>query len=201
MIKIKLLNYGNVGSLIAAFSQIDVYPTLVNSPGDAANADLLIFPGVGSAVNAHRFLTGPYGTVLANRNAAGKPILGICLGAQVMFEFLEESNSPGLGWINGAVRRFPPQIGFNNGWCHLDSDALADINLARSLRPDSTFYFNHQYYLPAGGATKIVPIRGYATVPALVTSGHLCAVQLHPEKSQRNGILLLRNILEDYYGF
>lgn len=203
MADIRVINYGsgNTGSLVAAFRRIGVNLTIIRAPDEILTADLLVLPGVGSAKSALSALAEPRLTdLLHERNQAGGPILGICLGAQMLFEYLHEAGQPGLGWLPGEVRPLQPPPRFNNGWCHIQWSCFSETGLTRGLRPSDTFYFNHQYYLPFSSGCKTVPVTEMADVPALCLKDHLCAIQFHPEKSQDPGALVLRNVVFDHYG-
>jgi len=201
---IKILQYGsgNIGSLVSAFSRIGFPPSLASDEDDICNADLLILPGVGSAKSAiQRIRNHNFRAALQERHEMGKPILGICLGAQLVFEFLEEAKQEGLGWLPGEVKSLQGVLRFNNGWASLAWEEFRCSGLSRGLGKASTFYFNHQYYLPVNCSGVFVPIRDLPSVPALFLANHLCGFQFHPEKSQRSGLIVLRNVVQDHYGF
>ena len=204
MKNVKVLEYdgGNVGSIINAFTKIGFPPAIAMTENDILSADLVIFPGVGSAKAAISELEMS-GTknALNERNARKLPTLGICLGAQMLFEYLEEASACGLGWLSGRVNSFRPPMQFNNGWRHLDNNELKACGLARGLSESSTYYFNHQYYFSTDGKHKTVSIKELAGVGAVCLQEHLCGIQFHPEKSQQAGEIVLRNVLRDYYAF
>lgn len=203
MINVKVINYGggNTGSLVTAFKKIDINLTVAKHEADLMTADLLVLPGVGSAKSALFSLEKDgWLPVLQARHEAQKPILGVCLGAQMMFEYLHEAQKPGLGWLHGEVRPFTAEPYFNNGWCHLEWSAFESIGLSRGLKPTDTFYFNHQFYQPVDPAARVVAIADMPGTPALFLRNHLCGIQFHPEKSQHAGALILRNLIADYYG-
>lgn len=204
MKNVKVFDYGggNVGSIINAFTKIGFPPAIATTEIDILTADLVIFPGVGSAKAAISELDkSATKNALNDRNARKLPTLGICLGAQMLFEYLEEASAGGLGWLNGRVSAFRPPMRFNNGWRHLDYKELKACGLARGLNESSTFYFNHQYYFSTEGKHKTVSIKELAGVGAVCLQEHLCGIQFHPEKSQQAGEKVLRNLLRDYYAF
>jgi len=203
MINVKTLDYGggNIGSLVTAFKRIDINLTAATVPGDLITADLVVIPGVGSARCAMEHMTGHgWMDALQDRHSLEKPILGVCLGAQMMFDYLHEAEGPGLGWLRGEVRPFASEPLFNNGWCHLDWDSFQKTGLSRGLKARDTFYFNNQYFQPMSEGVMIVPVKELPGVPAVCMSGHLCGIQFHPEKSQHSGALVLRNLIQDHYG-
>ena len=204
MKNIKVVEYGggNVGSIINAFTKIGYPPAIVLTESEILTADLVVLPGVGSAKSAILELEmSATKDALNERNVRKLPILGICLGAQILFEYHEEATACGLGWLNGKVNSFSPPMKFNNGWRHLDNIELKAGGLGRGLNESSTFYFNHQYYFSTDGKHKTVSIKELPGVGAVCLQEHLCGIQFHPEKSQKSGEILLRNVLRDYYAF
>jgi glutamine amidotransferase len=113
---------------------------------------------------------------------------------------LHEAGEPGFGWIDGEVTAFKDYPYYNNGWCRLDHEALQAAKLSRGLKPMSTFFFNHRYVIGADSRKTRVSVYRRPEVPAIYLDETICAVQFHPEKSQDNGRLILRNIIEDHYG-
>ena len=203
MTEVKILNYGsgNTGSLVTAFGKIGVNLTIIRAAEEILTADLVVLPGVGSAKSALSSLAETNLTdQLQERNRLGKPILGICLGAQILFDYLHEANLPGLGWLPGEVRPFEKIPHFNNGWCHIEWDSFSETRLTRGIKKSDTFYFNHQYYLPYNEGSQTATIEELPEVPAVCLKDHLCAIQFHPEKSQSPGALVLRNLIFDHYG-
>lgn len=203
MAEIKIINYGsgNTGSLVTAFRRIGVNLTIIRAAEEILAADLLVLPGVGSAKSALSSLAGNrLSDLLQERNQMGKPILGICLGAQMLFEYLHEAGLPGLGWLPGEVRPFERLPHFNNGWCHIEWDSFTETGLTRGIKSSDTFYFNHQYFLPLNKGCKTAVVAELPDVPALCLKDHLCGIQFHPEKSQGPGALVLRNVIFDHYG-
>ena len=201
---IKILNYGsgNIGSIISTLTSIGFPSSIVVKEEDILNSDLIVMPGVGSAISAIRNLKkNNYWYLLNERFKKGKFILGICLGAQLVNEYLEEANNNGLGWISGTVKKFQYPYSFNNGWCSLDFNQLKKVGLSRGIKEKSTFYFNHQFYLPYNKNVDSVFIKEYFQIPSLIVNKNYVGIQFHPEKSQAYGKKLLRNIMEDYYGF
>jgi glutamine amidotransferase len=204
MINVKVLSLGtgNTGSVINAFSALSYPASLLNKPADIVSADLLVLPGVGSARIACEFINDPEIREFLNiRNQQHKPTIGICLGAQIMFDYLDEAKSSGLGWMAGPVTALDDGLSYNNGWCHLNWLELANFNLARAVTINDTFYFNHQYRVPKNTDGMVVSVKEIPSVPAMIIYRHLCAIQFHPEKSQKAGQIVLRNILEDYFRF
>lgn len=192
---------GNLGSLAGVFESLGIYAEVVRESERIARPDVLVLPGVGAAGLAMQRLEGSgMAVALRERHAAGRPILGICLGAQLLCGFLREGDCAGFGWIEGHVEPLTEYPFYNNGWCRLDFGGLKSAGLARALSATSTFYFNHRYAMGRDEKMKCVEVEGRADLPAIYLDGVICAVQFHPEKSQREGRILLRNILEDHFG-
>jgi len=198
---VHLLEYGvgNIGSLQSMFHALGYVPVLTANAAIVRDSPLVVLPGVGSAVTAirrlrERDLIEP----LRERHAAGRAIVGICLGAQLPFSFLEESQSEGLALLPGRVARLPERVRFNTGWRQLDWDRTQTNGFGIGLKETDTFFFNHQYAVPGG--EERVSVVGEPDIPAMYFLPHLCGIQFHPEKSQGPGRLLVRNILRHYHG-
>lgn len=182
---------GNLTSVRLAFAAIGEAAAVTDDPAVIAEADRVVFPGVGAAKSAMENLKRA-GLVDAVRSAAlsGRPFLGICLGMQILFEHSEEDGGVDmLGVFRGKVRRFPDKAGFKIpeiGW-----NQVREKNDERMKE----FYFVHSYY------AEIVPetagVSEYAGVEftAMVKRGKLWACQFHPEKSGRVGLALLKEWL------
>ncbi len=200
---VHLLDYGvgNIGSLVALVGALGGVGLLTADPAVIRECPVLILPGVGSAFTARRELAAR-GLLapLAARHAARRPIIGICLGAQLLFEHLDEAPGPGLGFLQGRVAPLSGPVHFNTGWCALDWDALCATGFSTGLHQADTYFFNHQYVCPASSAERVVSIHGRAGVAALYVAGHLCGIQFHPEKSQAQGRRLMKNVLRFYHG-
>ena len=185
---------GNLTSVRLAFAAIGETATVTDDPAVIADADRVVFPGVGAAKSAMENLKRA-GLVDAVRSAAlsGRPFLGICLGMQILFEHSEEDGGVDtLGVFRGKVRRFPDKAGFKIpeiGWNQVREKATGNDERIKE------FYFVHSYY------AEIVPetagVSEYAGVEftAMVKRGKLWACQFHPEKSGRVGLALLKEWL------
>jgi imidazole glycerol-phosphate synthase subunit HisH len=198
-----LVDYGsgNLGSLQSVFEKLGIHTEVIRSPEGIARPDLLVLPGVGAAGQAvQRLERSGMAAMIRSRLATHQPVLGICLGAQLLCRHLREGDCEGFGHIHVNVEPFSDYPFYNNGWCRLDLDSLQSMGLARALKPSSTFYFNHRYYMGRDTTTQCVSIKGHPEIPAIYLDQKVCAIQLHPEKSQRDGLILLRNIIEDHYG-
>jgi glutamine amidotransferase len=201
--RIVVLDYGsgNLRSAQRALARVGGDVTVTADLAAVANADGLVVPGVGAfaACMAGIEALGA-GPVIAERVAAGRPVLGICVGMQVLFEHGDEHGvvTKGLGLLPGAVTRLPATRLPHMGWNTVHAPAASA--LFAGLPADSRFYFVHSYAasdqaaLTAAGAT-VTTAHHEADFVAAVERGALSAVQFHPEKSSDTGAALLRNWL------
>lgn len=200
---VHLLDYGvgNIGSLQTLFQGLGFAAVPTAEPAAIADSPLVVLPGVGSATTAMRELRAR-GLVdrLQARHASGRAIIGICLGAQLPFSFLEESQTGGLGLLPGCVSRLPERVRFNTGWRRLDWDRTHANGFGVGLKATDTYFFNHQYAVPVNDCTRSITVAGEPAIPAMYFTPTLCGIQFHPEKSQAPGRLLVRNILRHYHG-
>ena len=179
---------GNTRSVLRALEAVGADAALVGTPEAITAADRLVLPGVGAAPSAVGALTARgLWEAVREWGVAGHPLLGVCLGAQLLLEGSDEGDAPGLGLVRGRCRAFPdasaggpsrvPHIGWNE---------------VRTERGAFDAYFVHGFWLDADPAT----VRGWTDVdgfrvPAVLRSGALTGVQFHPEKSGPVGRALL----------
>ena len=197
---IAIVNYGlgNLHSVHKAVVKAGGEALVTEDAADIRRADKIILPGVGAFADGMQGLT-ERGLVEVVQGAAraGKPLLGICLGMQLMFDEGEEQGvSQGLGLVPGRVRLFEnktvkvPQIGWNQ--LHFEKDS----SLLEGLQPGDYVYFNHSYYCePAEQADTLISTDYGLRYASAVQRGNLFGVQFHPEKSQRVGLQILRNFV------
>jgi glutamine amidotransferase len=184
-------NAGNVGSVVNALHRLGVAPLVSDDRDEIKTADKVIFPGVGEASSTMRCLNeSGLDHVIKSLT---QPVLGICLGMQLMCVFSEENNTQCLGIFEERSRLFKvslkvPQIGWNRVF-HTDSP------LFQGIPQGSHFYFVHSYYVEIGGDT--CGTTDYEVdFSAAISKKNFHAVQFHPEKSGRVGASLLKNFLE-----
>ncbi|MCA1588528.1 MAG: imidazole glycerol phosphate synthase subunit HisH [Chloroflexi bacterium] len=181
---------GNTRSVLRALAAVGAPAVLMRRPDELRRAERLVLPGVGAAGSAVRALQAAglwdeLGAVVSE----GRPLLGICLGAQLMLGGSDEDDAPGLALLPGRCRAFPheadggPRIVPHVGWNAVD--------LPDGRRADA--YFVHGYWLDASDPAIVVgrtEVDGFR-FPSLLRSGHLTATQFHPEKSGGFGRALL----------
>ncbi len=183
------LGYGNTESIRLAFARLGVEAALVRDPAAAEAADRLILPGVGAAGYAMERLREA-GLVDALKRRT-KPLLGICLGMQMLFDGSDEGDTPLLGLIPGRVRALDPAPGQpvpHMGWTRIEQ--AKGVGLA----PGDHVYFAHSFACDDGPATAARVTYG-RPIPAAICSGHLWGAQFHPERSSAPGAAFLKAFL------
>ncbi len=203
---IAVLDYeaGNLASVIRSLIALEAQATVTRNPAGVEQADRVIFPGVGAAgqamANIRRF-----GLDQALRHAyeTGKPILGICLGAQIILHHSAENDTPCLGLLPGEVRRLiPPALDPMGRRLKIPHMGWNQVRFLRrhplfvGLPEGAEFYFVHSYYPSPADASQVLGITDYGQeFPSVIGYKNLVATQFHPEKSGRFGLLLLKNFL------
>ncbi|MGM9594113.1 MAG: imidazole glycerol phosphate synthase subunit HisH [Candidatus Onthomonas sp.] len=191
-----IVDYG-VGNLMSVKNAMGYLGLETRITGDAAElerADAIILPGVGAFPDAWEKLSGPGLDKALRREAERKPILGICLGMQLLFQQGEEVRPcEGLGFVRGRVARIPtelklPHIGWNS--LRFTNDSL----LFRGIDQGEYVYFVHTFCGMAEDPAQVIAETDYGgSVVAAVQSGNVFGTQFHPEKSGEVGLAMLRN--------
>lgn len=183
----------NLGSVRYAFERLGVVPRIARDADGLANADRIVLPGVGAAPPAMRTLR-ERGFVDALRTNS-VPLLGVCLGMQLLYDFSEEGETACLGLVPGRVRRLRsapavriPHMGWNGLRLRAGSGLLEGVEQGASA------YFVHSYAAPVDAATLASTTHG-EEFAAIVRHGHVLGMQFHPERSSALGARLLRNFL------
>jgi glutamine amidotransferase len=198
---IALIDYGigNLRSVEKALAAVRADVRLTDDAEKILAAEKVVLPGVGAfgdgmAGLRKRGLINVLSTIVARET----PLLGICVGMQLLFETSSElGEHAGLGLLPGSVRRFP-DIGLKipqTGWNQLHTEQASP--LLQRLPPGSYAYFNHSYYCDAGTAADVLASTQYGVrYASVVGRGRLYGVQFHPEKSQSVGLTMLKNFVE-----
>lgn len=197
-----ILDYkaGNQTSVRRALDHIGVSCCITADPAVALAADGIIFPGVGAAGQAMDNLRASgMDTVLRDAIARRIPVLGICLGCQIMLDRSEENDTPTLGLVHGVCRRFDPLLQDSGlpvriphmGWNTLSVHRRS--TLLEGVPAEAAFYFVHSYYVETDEDLVIASTRYGVEFCSVYGRDGLWAVQFHPEKSGRHGLRILHN--------
>lgn len=202
---IGIINYGlgNINAFANIYNRLGIPFIIAAKAGDLRMATKIILPGVGSFDHAMRLLEKSdmrqsLDDIALNRRL---PVLGVCIGMQMMAHSSEEGVLPGLGWIAGEVKKFDssklfsathlPHMGWNNVQPVMKHILLNNIDAV------SSFYFLHSYYFYCQKSEEVLATTDYGgPFASAVHSGNIFGVQFHPEKSHRWGIQLLKNFAE-----
>ncbi|MDP2752328.1 MAG: imidazole glycerol phosphate synthase subunit HisH [Rhodocyclaceae bacterium] len=190
---------GNLRSVAKAIEHVavDAKVIVTSNPAEVAAASRVVVPGQGAMPDCMHELGSRGLRDAVIRAAAEKPFLGICIGLQMLFDHSEEGNVPGLGLIQGSVRRFDlahplkvPHMGWNT--VH---QAMAHP-LWKNIDNDSRFYFVHSYYVEPALPDVIASSTNYGILfTSAIARDNLFATQFHPEKSAQSGLTLLENFM------
>lgn len=199
MITIVDYDAGNLHSVENALKYLGVETQITSDPEAVARAKKLILPGVGAFGDAMEQLKSRgLDAALKEAAAGGTPLLGICLGLQVLFERSEESpGAQGLGILKGEIVHIPPESGLkipHIGWNSLH--LMNDGRLFRGISENTYVYFVHSYYLRADDERIVKATTEYgAHIHASVEQDNVFACQFHPEKSSAVGRRILQNFV------
>ena len=198
---IAIIDYGmgNKYSVYNALNYIGEDAVITNKENEIKDADRLILPGVGAFGSAMENLakTGLLDVLNEEVLVKGKPFLGICLGMQMVAETgTEKGLFKGLGWVEGEVKKLEPDHPSLNlphvGWN--DIIIQRENPLFKGLKKELAFYFVHSYAFKAGKEENIAAQCDYGGLfTAAVQKNNIFATQFHPEKSQKNGLVILEN--------
>ena len=189
---------GNLRSVETALGHLGADYYVSPEPKDILKADRVVFPGVGEARSAMEVLNRRgLGDAIRETAEKGKPLFGICLGSQIVLDGSEERDAECLGLIPGSARRFPETPGLkipHMGWNSLRLERSHPV--FAGLPDESSFYFVHSYYpAPADEGARIGSTEYAVRFCAAFARDNIVATQFHPEKSGKNGLLLLKNFL------
>ena len=202
--KLVIVDYGigNINSVKKSVDRLKVRSLVSSDFKDVASAEKIILPGVGHFGKAMYNLKelNLLDTLHEAVSTKQKPILGICLGMELMAEGSEEGGVPGLGWIEGKVTKFnvsdrikykSPHIGWNQ--VRIKKNSL----LMNGLNDESEFYFLHSYHLADNNQSDVLSETQYDYFfPSAIERENIFGVQYHPEKSHDAGARVLKNFIE-----
>jgi glutamine amidotransferase len=193
---------GNLGAIPNMLKRIGATSTITNDRDEIAAADRLILPGVGAFDPAMQTLNDLGIVDVLTEKALGQriPVLGVCLGMQLLFEGSEEGRLPGLGWVPGKVVRFRlngsdpslrvPHMGWN--WVERANDAALFSGFDETPR----FYFAHSFHVDPAEPADVAGWTDYGyRFAASVQHDNIGGIQFHPEKSHRFGLKVFENFL------
>jgi len=200
MIAIVDYGLGNIAAFASVYSKANIKVSIARTAGDLKGASKLILPGVGHFDHAMRLLqqSGMRDSLDEMVLQDKVPVIGICVGMQILARSSEEGDLPGLGWIDADVRAFKlsdatrnmavPHMGWN------DVKPLSSSRLFDELQTGARFYFLHSYFMNCDRREDVLAICNYgADFTCAVQSSNIYGVQFHPEKSHSFGNRLLRN--------
>lgn len=201
MIAIIDYNAGNITSVARALQSIGQDFVITNEIKKLDAASRVIFPGVGAAGEAMAYLRQKKLDVwLRDYIKTGKPLLGICLGTQIILDYSEENDTPCVSLVAGSTKRFPEKLTEGSALLKIPQMGWNSIRLLRShpvfdgVSPPAEFYFVHSYYPAPADQEVVLGVTDYGmTFCSVLARNNLVAMQFHPEKSGRPGLQILKN--------
>jgi len=196
MISIVDYGMGNLRSVEKAFAHLGADACVTSNPKNLESADRIVLPGVGAFDHAvvelrNRGLFEPIREAIRG----GKPYLGLCLGMQLLFEASDEGIERGFGILPGRVKRFDSKLKVPHmGWNRVE---LKDKNLPywKDIGDGAYFYFVHSFYAEAGSDACAAQTEYGIRFTSVIAKDNILATQFHPEKSQDNGLKMLKNFI------
>jgi glutamine amidotransferase len=201
MIAIINYNAGNITSVARALQNIGHDFVITDEAKKLEVASHVIFPGVGAAGEAMAYLREKNLDVwLKNYIKTGKPLLGICLGTQIILDYSEENETDCIGLVAGSTKRFPDKLTSGGQALKVPHMGWNSVTFLRShpvfqdISPDAEFYFVHSYYPAPSDESAVLGVTEYGMkFCSVLAKENLVAMQFHPEKSGRPGLQILRN--------
>ncbi len=198
MIKIVDYGLGNIAAFLNMYKRMNIPAAAVSTAAELADAERIILPGVGAFDHAMELLNASgMRETLEEKVAGGTPLLGVCVGMQILTDASDEGVGPGLGWIPGRTRaiasrndREPmplPHMGWN------DVVPAADKHLFDGIDDNLRFYFLHSFYVDCEPEYRAATTDYGMDFACAINRGNVWGVQFHPEKSHHFGAGLLKN--------
>lgn len=205
---ITIIDYGvgNLSSIANMLKRIGEDSIITSDPQKISEAKKYILPGVGSFdYGINQLMSADYFDILTKKVQEEKvPLMGVCLGMQLLGKGSEEGVKPGLGWIDGHVKKFDSKI-VNDAGLKIPHMGWTDIEIKKSskiltdLPEDSHFYFVHSYHFHTENESDILLSSNYGyNFTSGIEKDNIVAVQFHPEKSHKYGMQLYRNFANLY---
>jgi len=196
---IAIIDYGasNLSSVSKAITKIGYQSKVTSKPQEVLEADIVILPGVGAAGEAmHRLQQRNLSEPIQQIASENRPLLGICLGLQLLFASTEEGGERCLDIFPGVVRKLPSQLKIPHmGWNQVKQKISHP--LFWGIEDNAYFYFVHSYYVEPEDKSLIAGETDYGlSFSSVIIKGNLVATQFHLEKSGQRGLRMLRNFLE-----
>jgi len=199
---IAIIDYGvgNINAFINVYRKLSIDIKRATNENDLNGATRLILPGVGAFDHAmSQFESSGMHAKVEKMVIQDKiPILGVCVGMQMLAKSSTEGNLPGLGWIDGTVKRFnSDDIPFETKFPHMGWNKVTFVKqspLFDDMKATSEFYFLHSYYFQCNNENNILSIANYGVeFTVAVNHENIYGIQCHPEKSHQDGVQLLKN--------
>ena len=190
-------NAGNIKSVANAFQKIGALIKVSNSQKIIRNACAIVMPGVGAFGDSMKNLEIFKLTDLIRREIKKKPFLGICLGLQLLFEYsTEKEHNEGLGILKGYVDKIPDGVKIPHiGWNQINI-LKKDSRIFKNIENNENFYFVHSFSAICEDSSIISSTTDYgALLTASIERDNIFALQFHPEKSSRKGMIILENFM------
>ncbi len=193
---------GNLGSVLNMFKRIGVRACIESDPTVISNAEKIVLPGVGAFDAAMQRMNERHELRYVLEYCALKkkvPLLGVCLGMQLLTQGSAEGRLPGLGWIQGVAHRFPRQVGLkvpHMGWNV--ANPVTSSHLTKNVGLEPRYYFVHSYYVKVDDPSHCLMRSHYGgqEFDSAIGRDNIYGVQFHPEKSHRFGMQIFKNFAE-----